>query len=104
MRMRGFPLLAIFFSVFRGEHNRFAVFLLIPIFFLYYALVSGQAEQQTEERAWVGTFNDGSPLTQETLDDLVAEHNEWLETAGEEIENKCGNHIILEKYWDCLRK
>jgi hypothetical protein len=30
---------------------------------------------------WVGEFADGFPLTKETLDDLVAEHKEWIEGA-----------------------
>ena len=111
MEMQTFPPLAVFFKVFRGGHNKFAIFfLLIPIFFLCWVPVLSQGSEQKPCKSgssWIGAFANGLPLTQETLDDLVAEHKEWLITleyrVETEIQRKCGTAVpFSEEFEDCF--
>ncbi len=67
--------------------------------------VSGQgAEQQPRNIgiSWVGALGDGFPLTQETLDDLVAKHGEWLGTADEKKKKELDKGQLEEHYIEQL--
>ena len=91
-------------------------FWFILIMLLCFIPVLGQELEQplkksdlsSEKSTSIGNFGDGTPLTQETLDELLLKHGKWLGTLSEAIIEKeldkaqLKEEQYIERLWQLL--